>query len=178
MRTDVHIAPADAGIPDGVTFEALPAYPASAPFTPTTEFPFGVWYTGTHIQSDIDSDQGAGINTYVVLSSDANWSLIESNGMKTLVMFNMEFPNPPASVDGWCLTDEIDMVEGNAEGAAAARVVLNGILDDLDGANDTRVRYINYGKGVVFWNFDYDAARYVNEDRKSTRLNSSHITIS
>jgi hypothetical protein len=62
---------------------------------------------------------------------------------------------------GWVLTDEIDMQQANASGAAAARSQLSSILAGLP--SDGRLRYTNYGKGVIFWNSDSDAEQYVND---------------
>ena len=52
------------------------------------------------------------------------------------------------AVVGWGLYDEIDMTQGPGRGYTT----LNGILSHLPG--DHRMRYSNYGKGVMFWEPD------------------------
>jgi hypothetical protein len=60
------------------------------------------------------------------------------------------------AVAGWELFDEIDMQQGPGQGYTT----LNNILAQLP--NDRRMRYNNYGKGVMFWETNGQAERFVN----------------
>ena len=62
-----------------------------------------------------------------------------------------------APQSGWELSDEIDMQQGPGRGYTT----LNNILTLLP--NDRRMRYNNYGKGVMFWETDEQATRFVND---------------
>lgn len=112
-------------------------------------FPIGVWYEGTLAQSHIDSDKGAGLNTYVVLTADSNLPLINSNGMNFMAQHEDWLDNANSSgnaaIKGWFLDDEIDM----RVDPPTARAQLQSLLNTLP--NDGRLRQANFGKGVMFW---------------------------
>ena len=122
-------------------------------------FPIGVWF-----ESVVDSlstlNKDLGVNIFVVVTADSNLSIIKNSGMFAILQQSEFGRNKPAaansSVVGWELHDEIDMQVGIAE--ADAR--LQSIRDSLP--EDGRLRYNNYGKGVVFWLSEDDAARLVN----------------
>jgi hypothetical protein len=62
-----------------------------------------------------------------------------------------------AAVIGWMLGDEIDMSQGPGQGYTT----LNNIIARLP--SDHRLHYSNYGKGVMFWEADDQAKRFVND---------------
>ena len=125
-------------------------------------FPIGVWFESVLSQADINLDKGAGLNFYLVLTGNSNLSLIQNNGMFAILQADTnEWRTNPAAINnpavvGWLLRDEIDMQQSNAAGAAAARSELNSIIASLP--TTAALRYNNYGKGVMFWNSDSDAA--------------------
>ena len=115
-------------------------------------FPLGVWFESVVSQADVDLDKDAGLNLYVVLTANSNLSLVQRNGMRAILQqsewrTNQTAINSPA-VAGWALFDEIDMQQGPGRGYTT----LNNILAQLP--NDGRMRYNNYGKGVMFWETD------------------------
>jgi len=122
-------------------------------------FPIGVWF-----ESVVDSLSGVnkevGINIFVVLTADSDLSLVRDSGMFAILQQSEFADNEPvianSSVVGWELHDEIDMQADVAEVDAQ----LQSILGQLP--KDGRLRYNNYGKGVVFWLSDENAARLVN----------------
>ncbi len=124
-------------------------------------FPLGVWFESVVSQADVDLDKDAGLNLYVVLTANSNLSLVQRNGMRAILQqsewrTNQTAINSPA-VAGWELFDEIDMQQGPGQGYTT----LNNILAQLP--NDGRMRYNNYGKGVMFWETDAQAERFVND---------------
>lgn len=124
-------------------------------------FPVGVWFQSVLSQADVDLDKDAGFNLYVVLTANSNLSLIQRNGMYAILQqsewrMNQTAIKSPAVV-GWELFDEIDMEQGPGRGYTT----LSSILAQLP--NDGRMRFNNYGKGVIFWETDAQAARFVNE---------------
>jgi hypothetical protein len=141
-------------------------------------FPLGVWFESVLSQADVDLDKDAGLNLYVVLTTTSNLSLVQSNGMRAILQqsewrTNQAAINNPA-VAGWQLHDEIDMQQANAAGAVAARNQLNNILASLPA--DGRLRYNNYGKGIMFWNSDSDAQQYVNNFQDVTSVDEYWFT--
>ncbi|WP_271601011.1 hypothetical protein [Bradyrhizobium sp. CCBAU 45384] len=149
----VHLRQVDGGTDYYSQFSnSLPSVPAY--------FPIGVWFQRAVSQNDIDQDKDASINLYVVLSTDSNLALVERNGMHAILQQSDWGKNPIAinspAVVGWELSDEIDMREGAERGYSA----LSSIAAQTP--NDGRMRYNNYGKGVMFWETDPEAARFVN----------------
>jgi hypothetical protein len=122
-------------------------------------FPLGVWFESV-VDSNADLDKDAGLNLYIVLTADSNPSLVQRNGMRAVLQqsewrTNQTAINSPA-VAGWEMFDEVDMQQGPGQGYAT----LKSILAQLP--NDGRMRYNNYGKGVMFWETDAQAERFVN----------------
>ena len=124
-------------------------------------FPVGVWFESVTSQADVDKDENAGLNLYVVATENSSLPLISSNNMKLIAQqsqwLNRETGPGADAMAGWELADEIDMM-GSPE---AGYGELTQILTSLPA--DRRLRYNNYGKGVAFWLTDAEAARYVNE---------------
>lgn len=143
-------------------------------------FPIGVWFESVTSQADINLDKAAGLNLYVVLTSSSNLSLIQNNGMFAILQADTnEWRTNPAAINnpavvGWLLSDEIDMQQSNAAGAAAARSELNSIIASLP--SDGRFTYSNYGKGVMFWNSDSDAQQFVNDFQGVTSADTYWFT--
>jgi hypothetical protein len=123
-------------------------------------FPIGVWFESVLSQADIDKDKGAGLNTYVVLTGNSNLPLIAANGMKVIAQhgeWKARGGAPGAqAIAGWELRDEVDMQLGPVQGFDELQRILAGL------PADGRLRYNNYGKGVMFWQSDAEAARFVN----------------
>jgi hypothetical protein len=120
-------------------------------------FPIGVWFESVVSQADIEKDRRAGLNTYVVLTRNSDLRLIASNRMHVLAQHGEWQGQAPArAIAGWELRDEIDMELGPDQGFQELQRILAGL------PSDGRMRYNNYGKGVMFWETDAEAARFVN----------------
>jgi hypothetical protein len=124
-------------------------------------FPIGVWYQDARSQASVDLDKDVGINLYVVLSPDSNLSLVQRSGMRVILQQsdwrNSRIAWDSPAVAGWLLLDEIDMQQEPGQGYTTIASVAAQI------PKDGRLRYSNYGKGVMFWHTDAQAARFVNE---------------
>lgn len=118
--------------------------------TADTFFPIGVWFESVLSQGDVDKDKQAGLNTYVELTNNTNFTLARNNGM-----FIISDQHSNANLHGHLLDDEADMVYGPA-GADRLR------QQALSLPNDNKMAYTNVGKGVLFWQSDTDAARFMN----------------
>jgi hypothetical protein len=66
-------------------------------------------------------------------------------------------PKLPFTRAGWELDDEVDMIYGPGAGYTH----LSNILASLPA--DNKPRYTNYGKGVLAWETDAEAAQFVNQ---------------
>ena len=121
-------------------------------------FPIGVWFESVTSQGDIDLDKDVGLNTYVVLvqNSSSRVDLIRSNGMKVIPQTGWRGDSRIGSeTDGWGLGDELDMTQG-----PGGCTTLKNERDALP--PDGRARYSNFGKGVIFWQSNSEAACFVN----------------
>jgi hypothetical protein len=121
-------------------------------------FPIGVWFESVLSQRDINMDKAAGLNTYVVLTGNSKLSLLRRNGMKALLQHEQWRSSPAvgSQTAGWELRDEIDMEMSPASGYAELQRIKSTL------PSDRRLRYNNFGKGVVFWHSNLEAGRYVN----------------
>ena len=126
--------------------------------TDASYFPIGVWFESVLSQADVDRDKDVGLNTYVVLTTNSSLSLLRANGMGAFVQQDQWLASAAlgSETPGWLLDDEIDM-EMSPDAGYAEVLRLLGTLPA-----DGRLRFNNYGKGVMFWETDAQAARYVN----------------
>jgi hypothetical protein len=165
-----------------VAWEGGPAYYANFPqarasgWTDPSFFPIGVWYEGVYTQQDIDRDKSAGLNTYVMLTDQSDVSLIRRNGMYAFIP--EPFANRGNESVGWVIGDEADMWGGPGNGTWTGNYPGQGPIctSSREGcgldvmkkesatvpAGDQGLRYANYGKGVMFWQSDSDASKFVN----------------
>ncbi|WFE30200.1 DUF4082 domain-containing protein [Solwaraspora sp. WMMD791] len=165
-----------------VGWEGGPSYYAAFPhatasgWTNPSFFPIGVWYEGVYTQSEIDKDREVGLNTYVMLTDQSDLGLIRRNGMTAMTMGSRSGQGDESI--GWILQDEVDMWGGAGDGTWTGKYPGQGhpcvtpnkhdcgfdVMDTLTERlpDRTRMRYTNYGKGVMFWQSDGDAARFVN----------------
>jgi hypothetical protein len=127
--------------------------------TSTSFFPIGVWFESVSGQGDVDTDKAAGLNTYVELTDNSNTSVLGSSGMNVITD---NLSGLGAAKNGHLLADEVDMQYGPGAGYDQM-TQLNAALPA-----DGKIRYANYGKGVVFWESDADAARFVNDFQNFT----------
>lgn len=166
-----------------VPWEGGPAYYKQFPaavalgWDQPTFFPIGVWYEGVYTQSEVDLDKDVGINTYVALTAPTNMSLVRQNGM-SVVSSHGENPGWGSETVGWNLADEPDMIYGPGwdawsgnwgwntcspiqdQGGRCGYTVQQTLLDAAP--KNGRFMYSNYGKGVMLWETDTQAATFVN----------------
>src|SRR5262245_25670673 len=150
------------GTPRGVALRAIdggPEYfarwPASLPTRPSF-FPIAVWFESVVSARDVDLDQAAGFNTYVVLTANSDASLVAARGMHFVAHHGEWLSRPSMAIRGWELDDEVDMRFPAPGGFRRLTDIVARI------PADGRFRYANYGKGVAFWLSETDASRYVN----------------
>ncbi|WBB95761.1 MULTISPECIES: DUF4082 domain-containing protein [unclassified Solwaraspora] len=165
-----------------VPWEGGPAFYANFPqarasgWTDPSFFPIGVWYEGVYTQQDIDRDKAAGLNTYVMLTDQSDVSLIRRNDMYAFIP--QPFSDRGNESVGWVIGDEADMWGGPGNGTWTGNYPGQGPIctSSRDGcgldvmkkesatvpSGDRGLRYANYGKGVMFWQSDSDASKFVN----------------
>lgn len=163
-----------------VAWEGGPAYYATFPvaraagWTNPAFFPIGVWQESVIEARDTTLDKSAGINTYVAPTDNSNLRLIESAGM-SVIGGNSQQLGP--STVAWSLSDEVDMWGGPGSSAWTGNHPGQGAVCQPANSRcgytiqeamlrrfpaDGRLRYANYGKGVMFWETDAEAGRFVN----------------
>jgi hypothetical protein len=130
---------------------------------PAGQFPIGIWLQCVGDQGQIGADIAVGVNTYVAPCHTGMTAvnLIRSNGVKMIAQDEWlpEANQLGAETYGWMGTDEIDMKRDPAQGCAE--------LQAEENARETTppagaAFYNNFGKGVLFWESDAQAACYVN----------------
>ena len=128
-----------------------------------TFFPIAVWGSYAHEVSNVAQDKAVGINTYVwVADPSARFMNNIRNAGQRVIQDHGQQQNLGAETAGWLLGDEIDMTKGAAGCAEIKR--RKGRLPA-----DRRFRHANYGKGVLFWQTNAEAACFVNaQDLVST----------
>jgi uncharacterized protein DUF4082 len=139
-------------------------------------FPIGVWFEGVNSQADIDKDKAAGLNTYVMLTDGSDLKLIARNGMHAMTTESRS--DTGSETTGFIINDEVDMWGGAGDGTWTGKFPGEGdicsggkscgfdVMKRLSGrlpAGGDRMRYANFGKGVMFWQSDSDAAKFVNQ---------------
>jgi hypothetical protein len=128
--------------------------------TSASYFPIGAWLRPAHDSEHFGDYANFGMNVFVGVESPetAVEAMIRASGMQAIVQDDerTRFNDIGAETAGWLLFDEVDMVHGPGAGYS----VLEGILAALP--QDGRLRYNNYGKGVLEWESDADAARFIN----------------
>lgn len=152
-------------------------YARFSPSLPTDPsfFPIGVWLAAVNKQSDIISDQAAGLNIYVTLTSNSDYSLVERSEMYLISNYS---PLEGKNSVGWFVDDEPDMWAGAGNAtwtgkrnyygsscepatAGCGYTVQQDLLEELP--HDRRFRFANYGKGVTFWETDTQAAQFIDD---------------
>ena len=124
---------------------------------PTSDdfFPIAVWGAYNHTKANRDADADVGLNTYVWVADSSFMPEIRSDGRFRVIQTQDDRAAVGSETAGWELDDEIDMTDG----AAACGGRLREIKDSLP--VDGRLRYNNYGKGVLLWLTDAEAACFV-----------------
>ncbi len=175
-------APAALGLPR-VAWEGGPGYYTRFPTTAAAEwtdpkfFPIGVWFESVLHQGDIDLDKAAGLNTYIELTDDSDMTLIRTNSMFAIP--SKPLPGYGKETVAWLITDEADLLygpgsdpwtgpqDGNTcipiqdQGGQCGYTVMQTLADRLP--KDGRPRYANYGKGVIEFESDTQAEKFVND---------------
>jgi F5/8 type C domain len=126
-------------------------------------FPRAVWGSYNHTAANRDLDAAAGINTYVWEADPCSFSSQVAADGRFHVLYE-ESENRScsgAATKGWMLGDEVDMCCGppGYAGGNGYQMLANR---NASLPVDNRIRYTNYGKGVLWWESDADAARFVN----------------
>jgi hypothetical protein len=133
---------------------------ANALPTAASYFPVGGWLRPAHDPEYFGDYANFGMNVFVTVENPelANEAMIRANGMKAIIQDDERgrFNDIGSETAGWMLLDEIDMVLGPGAGYEALERILAAL------PQDRRFRYNNYGKGVLEWESEADAARFVN----------------
>jgi len=128
--------------------------------TAASYFPIGAWVRPAHDSEHFGDYANFGMNVFVGVECPecAQESMIRAAGMKAIIQANerTRFDDLGSETVGWLLYDEVDMIHG----PGAGYTVLDGVLAGLP--SDGRLRYNNYGKGVLEWESDGEASQFIN----------------
>jgi hypothetical protein len=140
-------------------------------------FPVAVWgsynLTPTNVQRY--KDMGINVFNWVANPSDqAQLTNIRNAGLYAIHVSQeqSQWTKGPESV-GYVLNDEEDMSCGPpaCDGYSELRTILAGL------PRDGRARYNNWGKGVIFWESDANAQRWLNGDANGPFVDFSSVDI-
>jgi len=140
-------------------------------WTNSNFFPIGVWFESVLDQANVTTDKVHGINTYVQLTGNSDLSIVRNNGSYAIAGNGS---NIGAETVGYYNADEADMNFGPGYGAydeANYRCVNSNescgytamALFTGNHAPNSHVQYANYGKGVMMWETQAEAAKFVND---------------
>jgi hypothetical protein len=159
-------SPVPPSTPGGLTLQAVDGGPEyydrfSNPLPLAgSYFPVGAWLRPAHDPEHFGDYANFSMNLFVGVENPetTDEAMIRANGMKAIVQADerTRFNDVGTETAGWLLFDEVDMVHGPGAGYSVLESVLAGL------PQDGRFRYNNYGKGVLEWESDADAARFVN----------------
>jgi hypothetical protein len=127
---------------------ALPTDPAY--------FPIAVWGSYNHTEANRNLDADVGLNTYVWVADSSFMPAIRQDGRFRVIQDQGERTNLGSETAGWLLADELDMTEGPSACTGTLRNIKSSLPDD------GRLRYTNYGKGVLLTGTDAEAGCFVN----------------
>ena len=122
-------------------------------------FPISTWGSYAHFAAEIAEDKAVGINGYVWVASDAaDMTRIRNAGMWAIQDYPLQ-NTVGSETKGWLLGDEVDMQIG----PSACPTVMNQRKAAITNPGG-RFYFSWYGKGVIFWETDAQAACFVNYD--------------
>jgi hypothetical protein len=128
-------------------------------------FPIMAWLRKVEEQSDINAYADFGLNGLVGVENPegAQETLLRKAGLHVIIQADerTRFDNLGSETAGWLLYDEVDMCCGPPGFAGGnGYQILDAVRAGLP--RDNRLRYNNYGKGVIFWESDSEAGRFIN----------------
>jgi hypothetical protein len=122
-------------------------------------FPISTWGSYAHFAAERAEDKAVGLNGYVWVASDAaDMARIRAAGMWAVQDYDAQ-RTVGSETAGWLLGDEVDMQNG----PSACPGVMNQRKASLTNPGG-RFSFSWYGKGVIFWETDAQAACFVNYD--------------
>jgi hypothetical protein len=140
-------------------------------------FPIGLYYVSLATQSDVDGYKAAGINTFVEVDPNSPYDVVKPYIQKDDIhVIAVKNAGNGTETNGWSLDDEVDMNYGPGDGKVSADAKGDPICipakpgcgytkmaaDLKKFPADNRIRFSNYGKGVLFWDDNTDAGQFVN----------------
>jgi List-Bact-rpt repeat protein len=132
----------------------------------TAYFPITAWFRPALDQSTINREKAFGLNGMVGVENPEGTQegLLRQAGMHVFVQADerTRFNDIGSETAGWLTSDELDMCCGPPGfGGGNGYQMLDSIRAGLP--QDNRLRFTNYGKGVIFWETDQQAAQFVNQ---------------
>jgi hypothetical protein len=122
-------------------------------------FPISTWGSYAHFAAERAEDKAVGLNGYMWVASDAaDMGRIRNAGMWAVQDYELQ-GTVGSETAGWMLGDEVDMQQG----PSACPGVMNQRKASLRNPGG-RFYFSWYGKGVIFWQRDAQAACFVNYD--------------
>ena len=123
-----------------------------------------MWLQCLNAQAQVNEDKAVGVNTYIGLCHTGMGAinLARMNGQKVIAQDEWlpEAVQLGAETFSWMGQDEIDMTRG---GGGAGCAELRAAENARDSTSPLGAAfYNNFGKGVMFWQSNADAACYVN----------------
>ena len=127
-----------------------------------TFFPIAVWGSYAHEVANVAEDKAVGINTYVWVADQSAGVHAQHSERRAArdSRPSSAGEHSAAETAGWLLDDEVRHADRRLDLPVAQRTAVKASIGRADG----RFYYSNYGKGVIFWETDAQAACCVNYD--------------
>jgi hypothetical protein len=118
--------------------------------------PITVWFESVLSTGNTTIDKDAGLNVYEVITSNSDLALIQSAGMFVLPQQDQWLGGTADRESGWFMDDEVDMILGPGAGYTHMQTIEDRLPPNA-------LQVVNYGKGILFWETNAEAARFVND---------------
>src|SRR5690625_2749143 len=121
------------------------------------------------------------MNKFFLVLGHTYWTRLKSKAFIITTIIMLVFVIGVANIDSIIKLFDSDEEASEVIVIDEAPVIYTGLEKSLE--NDKKIRLIDYDKDIEagkksIENEDYDGLLILKEDRKSTRLNSSHVAIS
>jgi hypothetical protein len=153
-----------APIDGGTDFYTSHGFTKAAPLDNPSFYPIGIWYPSLNYESDVATYKSLDINMLDRPDGGCNLSLLAGTGIYAIPQYGECGGPTGAGIGnesvGLFTDDEVDMNYGPSAGYSYLQNLIDAVPANLKSG---RFFWSNYGKGVLLWETQAQAAQFVND---------------